>query len=64
MTLNSFVIANTPAHEMQLLWGVDKAQMEAWHVLFQQEDKDSYVDMLLTKALACVNAPAKGSASG
>ena len=51
VTLNSFVISNTPVHEMQLLWGVEKANMEAWHVLFQQEDKDSYIGTLLAKSL-------------
>lgn len=63
VTLNSFVISNTPAHEMRLLWGVDKAQMEAWHVLFQQEDKASYIDALLAKSLEPVKSPAKGSVS-
>ena len=58
VSLNSFVIANTPAHEMQLLWGVDKEQMENWHVLFQREDRDSYIETLLTKALASANATA------
>lgn len=51
VTLNSFVVSNTPSHEMELLWGVDKAQMEAWHVLFQKEDKDSYISLLLSKSL-------------
>jgi hypothetical protein len=55
VTLNSFVVSNTPAHEMQLLWGVDKAKIEAWHVLFQQEDKDRYIEMLLTKSLSNVS---------
>lgn len=49
VTLNSFVISNTPAHEMHLLWGVDKAQMEAWHILFQKEDKDSYIGTMFNK---------------
>ena len=61
--LNSFIVSNTPSHVMQLLWAVEKAKMNARHILFQQEDKDHYVDMLLTKALACVNASAKGTVS-
>lgn len=56
VTLNSFVISNTPVHEMQLLWGVNKAEMEAWHVLFQREDKESYVPTLLEKSVTNATA--------
>ena len=52
VTLNSFVISNTPAHEMRLLWGMGKAQMESWHILFQKEDKHTYIETLLRMALA------------
>lgn len=61
VTLNSFVISNTPVHEMQLLWSVDKAQMKAWNVLFQREDKSSYVEALLTKSLSTSGAAASES---
>ena len=64
VTLNSFVVSNTPVHEMQMLWDVDKAQMEAWHVLFQKEDKESYIEMLLTMAISSVNSHEEGSVSG
>ncbi|KEZ76603.1 DEAD/DEAH box helicase family protein [Salinisphaera hydrothermalis] len=56
VTLNSFVVSNTPAHEMRLQWGVNKAQMESWHVLFQGEDKESYVHTLLEKSVANATA--------
>ena len=49
VTLNSFIISNTPSHVMSLLWGVDKAAMTARHILFQ--DKDSYIETLLETAL-------------
>jgi len=49
--LHSFVISNTPVHEMKLLWGVDKEIMEGCHVLFQQEDKEEYIEMLLKRTL-------------
>ncbi|MEQ1908037.1 MAG: DEAD/DEAH box helicase family protein [Vicinamibacterales bacterium] len=52
VTLNSFIVSNTPSHVMKLQWAVDKADMEARHILFQDEDKDSYIEALLTKALA------------
>lgn len=47
--LNSFIISNTPA--VTVGWwdgGMDKSQLEACHVLFQREDKETYVKKLLT----------------
>lgn len=47
--LNSFIISNTPA--VIVGWwdgGMDKPQLEACHVLFQREDKETYVKKLLT----------------
>lgn len=32
---------------MKLLWGIDKPQMEACHILFQEEDQESYVETML-----------------
>lgn len=61
VTLNSFVISNTPSHEMRMLWGVDKTQMLAWNVLFQREDADNYIEMLLTNVLSSINTSVKGS---
>ena len=52
VTLNSFIISNTPSHVMKLLWAVDKADMTARHILFQDEDKGNYIQALLSKALA------------
>jgi hypothetical protein len=52
VTLNSFVVSNTPVHEMEQLWGVDREQMEACHILFQQEGADIYIHHLLRKAVA------------
>ena len=52
VTLNSFIISNTPSHVMKLQWAIDKADMEARHILFQDEDKDTYIEELLGKSLA------------
>ena len=51
VTLNSFIISNTSSHVMTSQWEVDKAAMEARHILFQDEDKDTYVQALLSKML-------------
>jgi Type III restriction enzyme, res subunit len=51
VTLNSFIISNTPSHVMKLLWAIDKPDMEARHILFQEEDKDTYIEALLSKSM-------------
>jgi hypothetical protein len=45
--LTSFIISNTSSHTMKLLWRMDKSEMEARHILFQEEDKDTYVRAML-----------------
>ncbi|MEW6564776.1 MAG: DEAD/DEAH box helicase, partial [Spirochaetota bacterium] len=41
--LNSFIISNTPSHEIERLWGIDKADILAKHIVFQEEDKKTYI---------------------
>lgn len=41
--LESFIISNTLADEMKLQWNADKPEMEANHILFQKDDKDTYL---------------------
>ncbi len=48
--LQSFIISNTPSATMRLLWNMEKAEMQRRHVLFQEEDKDSYVRSMLEAA--------------
>ena len=36
---------------MQMLWNMDKAAMTARHILFQEEDNDSYVRAMLEKTV-------------
>lgn len=45
--LDSFIISNTPSHAMRMLWSMDKAAMIQRHVLFQEEDKDQYIRMMM-----------------
>jgi hypothetical protein len=52
IVLDSFIVSNTPAHEMKKLWGLDKAAMQARHIVFQEDDKDSYVRELLESVLS------------
>lgn len=50
VVLNSFIVSNTPFREVRW-WSEDltKAELENCHVLFQKDDRDSYVQRLLTK---------------
>ena len=47
VVLDSFIVSNTPSHEMKKLWGLDKPTMQQRHIVFQEEDKDSYVRAML-----------------
>ena len=48
--LDSFIISNTPSHTMRMLWGIDKPAMRTRHILFQEEDQDTYIDQILQTA--------------
>ena len=45
--LQSFIVSNTPSTTMRALWRMEKSEMQKRHVLFQEEDKDSYVGTML-----------------
>lgn len=49
--LQSFIVSNTPSHTMKMLWNMEKREMQKRHVLFQEEDKDTYVRALLEETL-------------
>ena len=48
--LQSFIVSNTPSATMQMLWDMEKSEMQNRHVLFQEEDRDSYVRSMLERA--------------
>lgn len=50
VTLHSFIISNTPYDEIDY-WGMSKDDLEARHVLFQKEDKETYVGAMLERIL-------------
>lgn len=47
--LNSFIISSTPSHTMTMLWGMNKKSMNDRHILFQEEDHDSYIRTMIDK---------------
>jgi hypothetical protein len=47
IVLESFIVSNTPSHEMEKQWGINKQEMQRKHILFQQEDNKTYIRTLL-----------------
>ena len=47
--LQSFIVSNTPSATMRMLWNMEKSEMQKRHVLFQEEDKDTYVRAMLAQ---------------
>ena len=45
--LQSFIVSNTPSETMRKLWNMEKSEMQKRNVLFQEEDRDSYVEDML-----------------
>jgi len=53
VSLSSFIVSNTPY--VQVKWwsdGMTKEEFESRHVLFQKDDRDSYVERLLNSAIS------------
>ncbi len=51
VTLESFIVSNTPSHVMQKQWGIEKPAMSERHILFQDEDRDSYMGAILAETV-------------
>lgn len=47
VNLQSFIVSNTPSATMRTLWYMEKNEMQKRHILFQEEDKDSYIGAML-----------------
>ena len=45
--LQSFIVSNTPSATMRRQWGMEKSEMQRRHVVFQEEDRDSYIGTML-----------------
>jgi hypothetical protein len=47
VTLDSFIVSNTPSQTMKMFWQIEKPEMLKRHVVFQVEDAGDYVGALL-----------------
>ena len=45
--LQSFIVSNTSSTTMSKQWDMEKSEMQRRHILFQEEDKYSYVKTML-----------------
>jgi hypothetical protein len=50
--LSSFIVSNTPSSTMRMLWNMEKSAMEKRNILFQEEDRETYVRAMLDTAVA------------
>jgi len=50
--LQSFIVSNTHSHTMTMLWNMEKSEMQRRHILFQEEDSDSYIRSMIDAACA------------
>jgi hypothetical protein len=48
--LQSFIVSNTPSATMRMLWKIEKSEMKKRNILFQEEDRDSYIRAMLEAA--------------
>lgn len=52
VSLESYIVSNTSSATMRTQWNMEKSEMRARHVLFQEEDQDSYVRSMLESVTA------------
>jgi hypothetical protein len=46
LTLDSYIVSDTPSATVSMLWNIEKPDMMKRHVVFQQEDKSGYIKMI------------------
>jgi hypothetical protein len=47
VTLESYIVSNTPSHVASKSLGIDKVEMQKRNILFQNEDNDTYIAAML-----------------
>jgi hypothetical protein len=48
VTLGSYIVSNTPSHVMKRQWGIEKTEMAERNIVFQNEDRDTYIGAILS----------------
>lgn len=47
ISLESYIVSNTPSAIICKLWGVEKSELQKRNILFQEEDREIYIDEIL-----------------
>lgn len=47
VVLDSFIVSSTRSNVLKKQWGLDKSAMQARHIVFPDEDKESYIGAVL-----------------
>ena len=47
VVLESFIVSNTPSDVVRRNWRIEKPEMVKRHILFQDEDRDGYIGIIL-----------------
>ena len=47
VNLESYIVSNTSSAAMHMLWDMEKADMQKRHIVFQEEDNDTYIRSIL-----------------
>ena len=53
--LHSFLVSGTASHMMRGMWGLEKDQMEDRNIVFQEEDRERYIEKILTTAISSMH---------
>jgi hypothetical protein len=47
LMLDSYIVSDTPSSTMTMVWNVEKRQMLEKHIVFQEEDRATYIQSIL-----------------
>ena len=47
LILDSYIVSDTPSSTMSMLWNIEKSKMQEKHIVFQEEDRNTYIRSML-----------------
>ena len=55
VSLESFIVSNTPSATMKMMWNMNKSEMSRRHIVFQEEDRGTYISSMLANSTEFVD---------
>lgn len=55
VSLESFIVSNTPSATMKMMWNMNKSEMSRRHIVFQEEDRETYISSMLANSTEFVD---------